>query len=184
MLSLYLLNNSLAIIALGIITLFSSCQSTTTFTNTVRTKYNLDEAKLKRMQFYISSDISLQRGESGKNSQELDEDGKLIISSSASLDNIVVDGKTPGVCVKVLPGNKLAVSFFESDAQYLVFGDPNNRGRYSLMGAEWKNGKGKINFDGKVYYIMPGGAGAYLKFQKVNKKDYKSTSSKAGGRKV
>ena len=119
-----------------------------------------------------------------QNSQELDEDGKLVISTSANLDNILVDGKTPGVCVKVLPGNKLAISFFESDDQYLVFGDPNNRGRYSLMGAEWKNGKGKINFGGKTYYILPGGAGAYLKFEMKKVKDYKSTSKKAKGRTV
>jgi hypothetical protein len=179
-----LLNKSLIILALGTVTFFTSCKSTTPFTNSVRTKYNLDEAKLKKMQFYISSDITLQRGEQGENSQELDADGKLVISSSASLDNISVDGKTPGVCVKVLKGNKLAISFFESDDQYLVFGDPNNRGRYNLMGAEWKNGKGKINFGGKVYYIMPGGAGAYLKFEMKKVKDYKTTSTKAKGRTV
>ncbi|MGB0881329.1 MAG: hypothetical protein ACPGSO_00135 [Vicingaceae bacterium] len=179
-----IINKSLFIVVLGAITLFSSCKSTTPFTNGVRTKYNLDDAKLKKMQFYISSDITLQRGEQGQNSQELDEDGKLVISSSASLDNILVDGKTPGVCVKVLTGNKLAISFFESDDQYLVFGDPNNRGRYNLMGAEWKNGKGKINFGGKTYYIMPGGAGAYLKFEMKKVKDYKSTSKKAKGRTV
>jgi len=178
------LNRTLFILILGTIAVLSSCQSTTPFTNTVRTQYNLDEAKLKKMQFYISSDISLQRGERGENSQELDEDGKLVVSSSASLDNILVDGKTPGVCVKVLKGNKLAISFFESDDQYLVFGDPNNRGRYNLMGAEWKSGKGKIDFGGKTYYIMPGGAGAYLKFEMKKVKDYKTTSKKAKGRTV
>jgi hypothetical protein len=178
------MNQSIFILALGAITLFSSCKSTTPFTNALKTKYNLDEGKLKKMQFYISSSITLQRGELGANSQELDAEGKLVISSSASLDNILVDGKTPGVCVKVLPGNKLAISFFASDDQYLVFGDPNNRGRYSLMGAEWKNGKGKINFGGKVYYIQPGGASAYLKFEMKNVKDYKTTSTKAKGRTV
>lgn len=178
------LNKQLLILALGAVTLFSSCKSTIPFTNTVRTKYNLDEAKLKKMQFYVSSEINLQRGEQSQNSQELDEDGKLVISSSASLDNITVDAKTPGVCVKVLSGNKLAISFFESDDQYLVFGDPNNRGRYSLMGAEWKNGKGKISFGGKTYYILPGGAGAYLKFEMKKVKDYKTTSKKAKGRTV
>ena len=178
------LNKSLIIVALGAVTFFTSCKSTTPFTNTVRTKYNLDEAKLKKMQFYISSDITLQRGEQGENSQELDAEGKLVISSSASLDNISVDGKTPGVCVKILKGNKLAISFFESDDQYLVFGDPNNRGRYNLMGAEWKSGRGKINFGGKVYYIMPGGASAYLKFEMKKVKDYKTTSTKAKGRTV
>jgi hypothetical protein len=178
------LNKTFIILGLGVITVLSSCQSTIPFTNTVKKQYNLDEAKLKKMQFYVSSDITLQRGERGENSQELDEDGKLVISSSATLDEITVDGKTPGVCVKVLPGNKLAISFFESDDQYLVFGDPKNRGRYNLMGAEWKNEKGKINFGGKVYYIMPGGSSAYLKFEMKKIKDYKTTTKKAKGRTV
>lgn len=178
------LNKTLLILSLGAITLLNSCQSLVPFSNQVRTKYSLDETKLKRMQYYISTDITLQRGERSADAQELDEDGKLIISSSASLDNILVDAKTPGVCVKVLPGNKIAISFFETDDQYLVFGDPNNRGRYTIMGAEWKNGKGKINFGGKTYYIMPGGAGAYLKFEMKKVKDYKTTSTKAKGRKV
>ncbi len=178
------LNKTLIIFGLGIITILSGCQSTTPFTNTARKQYNLDEAKLKKMQFYVSSDITLQRGERGENSQELDDEGKLVVSSSATTDNILVDGKTPGVCVKVLEGNKLAISFFESDDQYLVFGDPNNRGRYNLMGAEWKSGKGKINFGGKVYYIMPGGASAYLKFELKKVKDYKTTSKKAKGRTI
>jgi len=179
------INNTLLILSVVAITFLSSCKSTIPFTNDVRTKYSLDEAKLKKIQFYISTDITLQRGERSGETQELDEDGKLIISSSASLDNVEIDGKTPGVCVKVIDGNKLAVSFHESDDnKYLVFGDPNNRGRYSLMGAEWKNGKGKVNYGGKVFYIMPGGAGAYLKFEQKKVKDYKTTTKKAKGRKV
>lgn len=177
-------NKALFILSIGAITLFSSCQSLTPFSNSIRTNYNLDEAKLKKMQFYISDDIMLQRGEKAENAQELDKDGKLVVSTSASLDNVSVDGKTPGVCVKVIDGNKIAVSFFDSDDQYLVFGDPNNRGKYYLMGADWKNGKGKINFGGKTYYIMPGGAGAYLKFEMKKVKDYKTSSSKAKGRTV
>jgi hypothetical protein len=180
-----ILNRTLLILTLAVITIFSSCKSTTPFTNGIRTKYNLDEAKLKKIQYYVSSSITLQRGERANNSQELDEDGKLIISSSASVDNIEINGKTKGVCVKVLPGNKIAVSFDpEDDSKYLVFGDPNNRGRYQLMGAEWKNSKGKINYGGKVFYIMPGGASAYLKFELKRVKEYKSSTKKLKGRSV
>ena len=178
-------NNTILIsFLIGVMVVFSTFQSLTPFSNSVRTKYSLDEAKLKKMQFYISDEIQLQRGERSQEAQELDEDGKLVVSQSASLDNIIVDAKTPGVCVKVIDDSKIAVSFFDSDDQYLVFGDPNNRGKYYLMGAEWKNGKGKINFGGKVYYIMPGGAGAYLKFEMKKVKDYKTSSTKAKGRTV
>lgn len=163
----------------------SSCASYQPFTNEDRLKYNLDEAKLKKLQYYISTDVTLQRGERSNQAQELDKDGKLIISSSASLDNILITGKTPGVCVKVIDDNKIAISFDASDDnKYLVFGDPNNRGRYLLMGAEWENGKGKINYGDKVFYVMPGGAGAYLKFQLQNVKKYKESSTKVKGRKV
>ena len=44
--------------------------------------------------------------------------------------------------------------------------------------------KGKINFGGKTYYIMPGGAGAYLKFEMKKVKEYKTTSQKAKGRTI
>ena len=176
----------LFVIALiGSVTLLTSCQKLIPFTNVERTKYNFDEAKLKKLQYYISKEVTLQRGESSGESQELDEDGKLIVSTSASLDNIAIDAKTPGVCVGVLPGNKLKISFDPSDDnKYLVFGDPNNRGRYEIMGAEWNNGRGKINYGDKVYYIMPGGAGAYLKFEMKKIKDYKKSSTKVKGRKV
>ena len=177
-------NKAILVFTLIAISILTACKSTIPFTNTVRTQYSLDEAKLKRTQFYISRSITLQRGERTNEATELDADGKLIISSSANLDVIEITAKTPGVCLKVLEGNKLAVSFDSDDSKYLVFGDPNNTGRYNLMGAEWKNSKGKINYGGKVYYIMPGGAAAYLKFEMKKYKNQKTTSSRAKGRKV
>ena len=163
----------------------SSCASYQPFTNDDRLKYNLDEARIKKLQFYISTDVTLQRGERSNQAQEFDKDGKIIVSSSASLDNILITAKTPGVCVKIIDATKIAVSFDATDDnKYLVFGDPNNRGRYNLMGAEWENGKGKINYGDKVFYVMPGGAGAYLKFLMKNVKNYKESSTKVKGRKV
>jgi len=179
------LNKMLFVALIGSLTLLTSCQNLIPFTNVERTRYNFDEAKLKKLQYYISKEVTLQRGEHSGESQELDSDGTLIVSSSASLDNIAIDAKTPGVCVGVLPGNKLKISFDPSDDnKYLVFGDPNNNGRYAIMGADWKNGKGKINYGNKVYYIMSGGAGAYLKFEMKKVKDYKKSSTKVKGRKV
>ena len=177
-------NKTLLVIVIATISILTACKSTIPFTNDLRVKYSLDEAKLKRTQFYISRSITLQRGERTKDATQLDEEGKLIVSSSANLDVIEITAKTQGVCVKVLSGNKLAISFEDDDNNYLVFGDPKNTGRYVLMGAEWKNSKGKINYGGKVYYIMPGGAAAYLKFEMKKFKNQKTTTRKAKGRKV
>ena len=135
--------------ALVIVASLYACSSSIPFTNDDKIKYNLTEDKLKKLQFFVSRDIVLQRGERSDEAQEFDQDGKLIVSSSASLDEIYIKEGTPGVVVKVMDGNRLAVSFDATDDnKYLVFGDPNNRGRYNLMGAEWNNGKGKINYGG------------------------------------
>ena len=48
------INKALLVFSIGAVTILSSCQSLTPFNNEVRTTYNLDEAKLKKMQFYIS----------------------------------------------------------------------------------------------------------------------------------
>lgn len=171
--------------ALVIVASLYACSSSIPFTNDDKIKYNLTEDKLKKLQFFISRDIVLQRGERSDEAQEFDQDGKLIVSSSASLDEIYIKEGTPGVVVKVMDGNRLAVSFDATDDnKYLVFGDPNNRGRYNLMGAEWNNGKGKINYGGKVYYVMPGGAGAYLKYKMKKVSENRKSQSAVKGRKV
>lgn len=171
--------------ALVIVASLYACSSSIPFTNDDKIKYNLTEDKLKKLQFFVSRDIVLQRGERSDEAQEFDQDGKLIVSSSASLDEIYVKEGTPGVVVKVMDENRLAVSFDATDDnKYLVFGDPNNRGRYNLMGAEWNNGKGKINYGGKVYYVMPGGAGAYLKYKMKKVSENRKSQSAVKGRKV
>lgn len=171
--------------ALVIVASLYACSSSIPFTNDDKIKYNLTQDKLKKLQFFVSRDIVLQRGERSDEAQEFDQDGKLIVSSSASLDEIYIKEGTPGVVVKVMDGNRLAVSFDATDDnKYLVFGDPNNRGRYNLMGAEWNNGKGKINYGGKVYYVMPGGAGAYLKYKMKKVSENRKSQSAVKGRKV
>lgn len=171
--------------ALVIVASLYACSSSIPFTNDDKIKYNLTEDKLKKLQFFVSRDIVLQRGERSDEAQEFDQDGKLIVSSSASLDEIYIKEGTPGVVVKVMDGNRLAISFDATDDnKYLVFGDPNNRGRYNLMGAEWNNGKGKINYGGKVYYVMPGGAGAYLKYKMKKVSENRKSQSAVKGRKV
>lgn len=179
-------NRTFLILAIGVIATLTACSPKQPFTNEVRTKYNLDEAKIKKLQYYISSDVTLQRGERSDEEQQLDKDGKLVVSTSASADIVNIEAGTPGVVVQVLEGNKIAVSFDEGgdDSKFLVFGDPNNRGRYTLMGAEWKQGKGKVMYGGKVFYVMPGGASAYLKIQIKKIKKYKKTVKKAKGRRV
>jgi len=165
--------------------LLTACSPSIPFTNYDIEKYNLDEASLQKIQFFISNDITLQRGENTNEAQEFDANGKLIVSKSATIDEILIKEGTPGVMIKRLSENRLAISFdVTDDNKYLVFGDPNNRGRYYLMASEWKQGKGKINYGDKIFYIISGGEGAYLKYKMQNNTENKKSISVEKGRKV
>ena len=172
-------------VALAAITLIG-CAPKKPLTNQMIRDYKLGEGELKKLQYYVSSDIVLRRGEKSEEEKQTDNDGKLVISESASLDEIYIPAGTPGVCVGVYPGNKIAVSFDEKgdDSKFLVFGDPNNTGRFRLMGAEWKNGQGKLNYGGKVYYATGSSAAAYLKISMKRVKKFKRTRKKVKGRRV
>ncbi|MDT8411895.1 MAG: hypothetical protein RQ875_05500 [Vicingaceae bacterium] len=124
----------------------------TSLTTEIVSKYELNEVKFKKLQFYISNDVILSK-------QEINTNGDTIFNNK-----ILIKENTPGLCVKIISKDKIAISFSESQEQYLVFGSSNNSGKYYLMGAEWNNGRGKINYGGKLYYIMPGGAQAHLQF--------------------
>tara|TARA_Y100000589_G_scaffold321098_1_gene351938 strand:+ start:167637 stop:168218 length:582 start_codon:yes stop_codon:yes gene_type:complete len=172
-------------VALAALTLFS-CAPKKPLTNQIIQDYKLGEGELKKLQYYVSSDIVLRRGEKKEEEKGADDDGKLVISEQASLDEIYIPAGTPGVCVGVYPGNKIAISFDEKgdDSKFLVFGDPNNTGRYRLMGAEWKNGQGKLNYGGKVYYATGSSAAAYLKISMKRVKKFKRSRKKVKGRRV
>jgi len=166
------------------IAFFTSCNKGIAFNDRVQTKYALESHDLPSMQFFLSSDVHLERGEKIAPKKKFDSHGKLIINSFSSLNLIKIDAKTPGVCVKVYEGGKIAISFFDDESKQLIFGDPDKIGKYKLLATNWENGKGEINFGGLTYFIRPGGAKAYLKF-KVSRTETDDTYiQSAKGRKV
>ena len=174
---LFVLGAMVASLTLG------SCARKIPFNNQARKDYRLSESEIKGLQFYTSSDIILERAEKQKNEKGTNSEGTLVISEESNMERVNIPAGTMGVCVKVYPDNKVAVSF-GSDDEYLIFGDPNNVGRYSLFAKDWKNGKGKVNYGGKVYYALPPSGSAYLLFKtkKIKKKQKKVNTVK--GRKV
>ncbi|NUM50991.1 MAG: hypothetical protein HUU48_07725 [Flavobacteriales bacterium] len=163
--------------------LMVSCAPKVPYSNSVRDQYNLKTDEIKKLQFFVSNDILLQRGEQTAEEKNTDKTGKLVISSSASVEQVLIKKGTPGVCVDILDGNKIAVSF-ETDDKFIVFGDATGRGRYSLMASEWKDGRGKLDYGGRVYYAQPGSAATYVIIQMKKVKKFKKQARTVGGRKV
>lgn len=163
--------------------LLTSCATKIPINQAVIEQYGLGEEQLKSLQYWVSSDITLVRGEKSEEQKNIDQTGKVVISSSSVLDQVIIPKNTPGVCVKVYDKNKIAVSF-ETDDKFLVFGDVNNRGRFTLLAAEWKDGRGKLDYGGQVYYAQPGSASTYLLIKLKKIKKFKKQARVVKGRKV
>src|ERR1700679_4194524 len=87
----------------------AGCRSFIPFTQELRDQNNLSEADLRNLQYYVSSTITLRR-EVGSTGPLVTGNHKLIVVGGKTVEEIVVESYTPGICVGVGP-HTLAVSF-------------------------------------------------------------------------
>lgn len=169
--------------SLGLLLALASCSPKVPFTQAIREKYNLTPEELKGIQFYISDPVALRRGEPAKN-QKSTQDGKLIIESGKSVDQVTFKANTKGAVEQIVDFNTVSVSFEEGVEKHLVFSSLKNRnGFYSLQALSWENGKGKVNYAGQTWYASEGSDQAVLLFKmksikklRVNEKVVKGKS--------
>jgi len=156
--------NLLFLLALAL--LGAGCSPKIPFSQHIREQYKLNDAALKGLQYYNSHDIVLNRAESSANEQGTVE-GTLVIESGKSVEQVTIPAGTPGIAERVPGTNSLAVSFEVGENTDLVFGtsNTNSNGRYTLMAPSWKGEKGKINYNGKIYYTSRGSGDTYLQFK-------------------
>ncbi len=114
---------------------------------------NWSDDQLKRIQFYLSEDLTIYR--------YIDEDGGTTITSGQIK---IVDGRkteqiyfpngTPGVFLFRPKEEHFAISFEnKGDTHYLTFGpNPKYGGQYMLLASEWDRKSGKITYAGKKFY--------------------------------
>jgi hypothetical protein len=174
---------TLALFALIFTSVFNSCKIEIPYTKDVETKYELDDEKLKGLEFYIMGSIVLSKRVSKDDTQLAD--GGIVVSASQNTDQVIFREGTAGLFVKQLPGNKIAVSFEKSDDYYLVFGSTSEKGIYKLQvdGTNSKGG-GKIKYNGEDYDVTRTSMDAYITV-KLKKSSKNSTQQRvAEGRKV
>jgi len=169
---------------LGLLFSFSACSPKIPFTQAVREQYKLTPEELKGIQFYLSDPVALRRGEANEN-QKSTEDGKLIVESGKTIDQITIKSNTEGAVENVPDLKTLTVSFEEGAEKYLVFNSLKSRnGYYSLQALSWENGKGKVSYGGQTWYASPGSDQAILLFKMKSIKKLRVNEKVAKGRKV
>ena len=156
-------NGLLVLALLAAFPAVSGCAShRVAFTQHLRTQYDLTGEELKKLQYYLSSDVTLQRGfrsEEGKVSGS----HKLVRKEEGLVEQVVVRAGTPGVATEV-GDTHLAVSFEPGSS--LFFGSPpSDRDpdrKYKLSAKRWTEQYGELMYGGKEFYAVDGSGQAYL----------------------
>jgi len=95
-----------ALLALGVTT---GCRTFVPFTQEIRDQNHLSEAELRNLQYYVSSTITLRR-ELDSAGRQVTGNHKLLVVAGKTIEEVVVESKTPGICVGVGP-HALSISF-------------------------------------------------------------------------
>ncbi len=172
-------------IAAVLLLLLSSCSPRLTpFTERLRVEADLSGTELQRVQFFLSDDVVFGREITESNTAI--KNGEIKLVNGKEVEQIRIKKGTPGVMVLNPKKKRIGVSFEkDSDTHYLMFGpNPKNGNRYTLLASAWKNGRGKVTYNGETYYTQRGASFAHLM---VDLKKYGKTKVKsktASGRKL
>ena len=132
------------------------------FTQGIRTQYDLGSEDLKKLQYYVSSDITLQR-DFRREEREISASHKLVTKEGGLVEEVLIRAGTPGIATEV-GETSLAVSFEPGSS--LMFGSPptdrDPERKYKLSAKQWTDYYGETVYDGKTFYAVEGSGQAYL----------------------
>ncbi len=166
--------------------LMASCATTLTpFTDDLRKENNWSKQQMAQIQFYVSTDVILQRKlkMEGEGSEIVS--GKIRMVNGERMEEVLIPRGTPGVITFNPEDNRIGVSFEDGDDRYLMFGpDANRDDRYYVLASDWQNRIGKVNYEGKTWFMSTPSGNAYLlvDLKKVNQ--YQKQQRQAKGRTI
>lgn len=132
------------------------------FTQNLRNQYGLEGDDLKKLQYFVSGDVTLQR-EFRREEGEISKTHKLVMKEGGLLEEVFIAAGTPGVATEVGP-NSISVSFEPEGS--LVFGSPPSdqdpERKYKLSARRWTDYYGELLYDKKTYYAVKGSGKAHL----------------------
>ena len=148
---------------LTVIVVFSSCgPQLRPFTDRMHYSAGFTESELKRIQFYVSRDIVLQKRVDGSRAKI--DGGKIRVIGGERFEEIVIRRNTPGVFAFNADDGNIAISFEgRPNTHFLIFGPSRKRGgEYVLRAAEWNRDFGIVNYNGEQYSTPASSAFANL----------------------
>lgn len=177
---MYNLRSILAISTIAV--LVTSCSPKVPFTQEIREQYKLTPEEMKHIQFYISDPVYLRRGSIAQDQKTMDQ-GKLVVKSGNSVEQVVIKAKTPGAIEQVVDSEKVTVAFEDGADKYLVFGSTGDQyGYYHLLALSWDKSRGKINYGGQTYYSNVGSDQAILMFRMKSLREFIINNQVAKGK--
>lgn len=131
-------------------------------TQSLRGQYGLEGDELKKLQYFVSSDVTLQR-EFRHEEGGISKTHKLVMKEGGLVEEVFIAAGTPGIATEVGP-TSLAVSFEPGSS--LVFGSPSSdrdpERKYRLSAKRWTDTYGELVYDNKTYYAVKGSGQVYL----------------------
>lgn len=167
------------------VVLLGSCGTKVPYTKEVKKNFNLTTEKLKKVQFYSSETIILERSKKQNQTTTTSEKGDLVSSSVASSERIVIPANRRCIFEKMEDDGSIQIRFEMGAGRTLRFAERKNisNGRLYLK-ALWKNGKGELDYGGAVYYAVRESASAYLMVRLKNYNKNKRNERVVKGLKV
>lgn len=165
--------------------LFSSCSpQLTVFDQELYESQNWSDDDLKRIQFYLSEDLTIYRYLDEESSTNIS-DGQIKMVEGRKTEQIYFPRGTPGVFISRPKEEHFAISFEKKgNTHYLTFGpNPRYSGQYMLLASEWNRKTGRITYAGKKFYTSSEEIPKLM--VNLKKESRNSTESRtAGGRSV
>lgn len=149
---------------LSIFLLLGSCATKVPYTSKLKADLNFDDAQFKKLQFYSSRTIILERKGEQERTAVTGRAGDVQVSSSSYSERIIIPANRPCIFDGFEEETGAMKIRFELGAgRYLRFKARTNKDtdRFYLY-ADWKNGKGELDYGGAVYYAVSGSEAAFI----------------------
>ncbi|MBB4078450.1 hypothetical protein GGR28_001063 [Lewinella aquimaris] len=153
------------------------------FTQRLYEDQGWQDEELRRIQFYLSEDVVLQR--ELRNDRTRIRKGTVSVIDGREVEQIVFKRNTPGVFVFSPKTQRVAISFESDNDNFLVFGpNPKNGNRYTLLAGDWTRNYGTVTYAGREWRVSSADAFASLLIPLKRLREGDTQGRIVGGRRI